>query len=159
MRNTEEIKKEMTDAFMSHPAIIDAFELDPAKSFESQFSKAGVINTLFYVVSMVIYSLESIFSIFKSEMDEQIAELKPHSLRWYRNKTLNFMYGEPLVSESDYYNCEQLNSDAIIQKRVVKYCAVTEAKDASILYIKIAGEKMGNREPLSLEQESALVEY
>lgn len=159
MRTIEQIKKEATDAFSRNPDIIAAYKLDAAKNFEEQFSKVSIESILFYVFAFCAYTLEFIFDTHAKEIEGYVSEMKPHSLRWYRNKTLAFLYGLDLVDESDRYDVTDINDSEQAKMRICKYCAVSEAKDASKLYIKVAGEENGKRNVLNPAQELALKSY
>lgn len=149
----------MTEAFIKNADVINKYGLDPNKTFEEQFSKVSIESILFYVFAACVWFHESIVEAHKADVYKQIDEMKPHSLRWYRNKALAFQFGHKLVDETDQYNNENISETDIEKSKVVKYCAVSEAKDASILYIKVAGENEGKRSPISPEQENALRTY
>ena len=69
----------------------------------------------------------------------------PHRPRWYRDKVLAFMKGKTLIADTDRYDTEGMTEDAIAAARVVKHAVAVENRDASLLTIKVAGEKDGKR--------------
>lgn len=159
MRTIQEIKKAMTDAYVAHETVIRLYKLEAGDTFEGRFSKISLESILFYVCALSMWALEGLFYKHKAEVAESIAQLKPHSLRWYRNKTLGFMYGKELVAESDYYDVSGMKDEDVNKAKVVKYCAVSEDLLHSTLLIKVAGEKDGKRGVLSEGQTQSLTDY
>ncbi len=160
MRTIAEIKQSMTAEFISNPSVIAKYELVEGKTFDEQFSKVSIESILFYVFAACAWFHESIVEKHKADVYNQIAEMKPHSLRWYRNKALAFQFGHALVFETDQYDNSNISETDIEKSKVVKYCAVRESKDASVLYIKIAGEdSSGKRTRITDDQENALNAY
>ncbi|GAB6123089.1 hypothetical protein [Dysgonomonas termitidis] len=132
-RTIQQIKKEMTDAWISDPAIRDKYELDATKTFEEQFSVVSIESILFFVVAASTWTLETLFDIHRREVEDTLSAQKPHRLKWYRNKTLAFQDGYLLPEDSDIY--------PVIDEaaKVVKYAAAVEPPDSSKILIKIAG--------------------
>lgn len=151
MRTIEEIKKSMLDDFYKQPGM--------ALKFNSTVSNAGILSVLFYVFAAVVWSMESLFYLHKGDVETYINEFKPHTLRWYRNKVLDYRAGKELIPETDQYDLSLFSEEELASTRVVKYCAVTEAVDASVLYIKVAGETSGKRGILSTDHENGLRAY
>jgi hypothetical protein len=132
-RTIAQIKKEITDVWISDTAIRDKYELDASKTFEQQFSVVSIESILFFVVAASIWTLETLFDIHRRETEDTLSAMKPHCLKWYRNKTLAFQDGYLLPPDSDVY--------PIIDEaaKVVKYAAAVEPPDSSKILIKIAG--------------------
>jgi len=66
-------------------------------------SKTAMYNLWAFIVAVVIAVLDNLFDWHKSEVDTELATLKPHSLLWYRNLALRFQYGQDLIQDSDQY--------------------------------------------------------
>lgn len=139
-RTINEIKKEMTMDFVSNVDVRVKYGLDEhggdqekKKSFEEEFSPVSLESIFFYIVAVAIWALEALFGVHKKEVDKALSERRPHRLKWYRNKVLEFQQGDTLLEDSDVYPV--INES----KRVVKYAAAVETPDSSKLYIKIAG--------------------
>lgn len=156
-RTITDIKKEMTDVFIANDTIKALYDLDSSKSFDAQFSTVSLESILFYVVAVAVWTLETLFDRHKQEVTELISELKPHTRNWYRNKALMFQFGQPLIPDTDTYDNTGLTAEEIAARQVVKYAAVVEV--AAVVYVKVAGGKEGNRQPLSDEQCTALKAY
>jgi hypothetical protein len=146
-RTIADIKKIITDAILQN-SIFQALGFDPAQTWDSQVSKTNVFDVLAYIVAFAIWSLESLFTLHKNEVNEIIAQQKSHSRNWSINKALAFQYGRDLEFESDYYDNSALTDEEIEAEQIVKQCAVDET-DGGKLYIKIACEVDGELERLS----------
>src|SRR4051812_35940365 len=79
----------------NNQAVIDMF---------NNTSRVAIWKILFYAVAFCIHALEVIYDLFKIEIDDRIALLKPHSARWYAEKAKDFQYGYALVPDTDGYD-------------------------------------------------------
>ena len=157
VRTIADIKKIITDAILQN-AVFQALGFDPAQTWDSQVSKTNVLNLLAYIVAFAIWSLESLFTLHKTEVETIISEQRAHGKNWYRNKALNFQYGRDLVSGEDYYDNTGLTDEQIEAEKIVKQCAVDENKNGS-LTMKVAREVNGERVPLSEADPDQLVSF
>jgi len=153
-RTVKEIKDEMTAEFISNSTVVEKYGLDSTKTFEEQFSKASIESILFYVFAFCAWTVEKLFDTHKTEVTNYIDEMKPHSLRWYVNKTKLFRIGQSLIEGTDQYSDEGLTEKEIEDRQIVKYAAASEQN--ATLYIKVAGS---GPKPISEEQQQALTEY
>ncbi|WP_373701559.1 hypothetical protein [Porphyromonas loveana] len=149
-RSIREIKRQMTGAYVAHPDIVKAYGLSPGKTFEEQFSKVSLESILFYVIASALWLVEEMVHRHRTEVDELIATLKPHSLRWYAHMSRLYMHGYQLIPDTDRYDLEGLSEEQIKDARVVRYAVATEA--STIVYIKVAGEDDFGR-PAQLREE------
>ncbi len=132
-RTIDEIKNEMAEAFMSDGALQSKYGFEQGDKFADRFSKASIENILLYIIASAIWTLEKLFDTHKAEVDEIIAAMKPHSLRWYVEKAKAFHYGEPLIAGTDKY--EKADDDEGVVMPVA-FAACTE--DNATLYLKVA---------------------
>ncbi|MCL2793608.1 MAG: hypothetical protein FWD87_11030 [Spirochaetaceae bacterium] len=157
-RTVEEIKKEMTSAFIAEPEVIAKYRLDTGLSSDEQLSKASIENIWFYIVAMAHYILERLFDTLRSDINREIDNKLPHTVRWYRTKVLQFQYpGRELIPDTDKYNNTGLTNGQVEGLQTVKYCSVEDRE--SILLIKVAKGLPGYREKLSNNEEEALGYY
>jgi hypothetical protein len=145
-RTVSEIKESMTSIFVKDTTIQQLYNIDTNLSFEAQFSKASIESILFYIVAFAIYTFEKILDLHKQEVTTIINELKPHTLRWYVNKTKEFRKGQPLIEDTDQYSDEKLTSEDIAKLQIVTYASAEEG--SGTLLIKVA-KGSDNIEPLS----------
>ena len=139
----------MTTQFMFSITLSEIYGFTPGDAFDDTFSKVSLESIIFYIIAVAHYTLETIFDALKSYINVQLAALKPHTARWYRDKTLGFMLGATLVQDEDYYDVTGMTDSEIAAAKVVKYAAAKEATDSSFLTIKIAGETGGIRSKLA----------
>lgn len=120
-------------------------------------SKVAIYRLFTRIVATCAWTVEVLFDTVKQEVNELIAQLKPHSLRWYANKAKDFQYGYTLPIDADRYDNTLLSDDVIDAAKIVKYSAVTEGEDGK-LRIKVAKEVV-DLAPLSAGELSAFSEY
>ena len=126
----------MTAEWIKQPAVMSAYGLDGKKTFKDCFSVASLENILFYVFAFAVWSLESLFDMHSTEVEQLIEKLEPHTLRWYVTKTKAYMQGCKLVADSDYYDTSAMSATDIEAAQVVKYAVATESN--TVVYIKVA---------------------
>lgn len=110
-----------------------------------------------YVVAVCIWTLEVLFDQHKAEITELIDRLKPHSLKWYAEKAMNFQYGFDLSPDEDYYNNTGLTEEQVTTSKIVAYAAVVEQTKS--LRLKVAQAVGGDLAPLEADQLLAFTEY
>lgn len=154
MRTITDIKKELTDAFMANENLQKAYGFAPGTAFDKQFSRVSLESLLLYIVAFAQWTLEKLFDTHTQEVEEYISTMKPHTLRWYVEKSKAFLYGLPLVDGTDTYNTKGYTDDQLAIKRIISFAACTEHN--ATLYLKVAKE---GPEPLSDEEKSAFVAY
>jgi hypothetical protein len=153
MATIQEIKKQMTDEFIANPKVVEMYGLNTSKSFEEQFSVASIESILFFVAATAMWSMQSIFSLFRADVSAALAADKAHRASWYKTKTLAFQEDTLLPADSDVYQVIEP------ENQVVKYCSAVDAQDSSKLMIKIAGEQGGLRQPLTNEITAQVTAY
>lgn len=159
-RKTEDIKNSITQSFISNQNIIDLYGLDPESSFEAQFSLVSFENIFFNIITLIVWTLESLFDTHKEEVYISLTEKKPHTLRWYRNKVRDFQYGFDLIEDTDVFQNGNATIESISASKVIKYAAVTESTTESRLIVKVATEDTnGILSPISQPIYTALVAY
>lgn len=121
-RTIEDIKKEMTDAFMADETLHLKYGFDKNKSFNEQFSKASLESLLFYIVACSIWILENLFDKHQEEVSETISK-RAHTLRWYREKAFAFQYGYDLREDIAEYDNSNLTDEQIEQSKIVEKCS------------------------------------
>lgn len=119
-------------------------------------SITAIWNLWAYVTAVVIVALENLFDLHKAENDAIIATLKPHTALWYRDKALNFQYGQDLTENGIYENVGLTPQDIAAQKIIVQ-AAVTEIDGR--LIIKVTKASGDDLVALSTLQLTAFVAY
>lgn len=159
----EDIKLQMTEAFISNDAVIEAYELTPGKTFEEEFSTVSIESILFYCLAYGVYLLYAFFDLFKKETDAAIVNYTHPTLAKLAEKIKSFQYGDALIPERDIYNNTGLTDAQIAEKKIIKYASATEQPFSNGRYgvrLKLAGEDgNGNRVQLLPEQLEAAIEF
>lgn len=139
--------------------ILQAKAQEPALNELNSTSKVAVWRLWVYIIAVAIWSLEKLFDQHKADIDKRLAELKPHTARWYRSKALAFQYGFDLLPDSDKFNNQGHAEEAIEASKIVKYSAVIESKNEGRLIVKIAGEQSEQLQPITEPQKQAFEAY
>lgn len=156
-RTLTKIKSELTTAFMADTTLATKYGFTIGSSFDSTFSKVSLENLLLYIVAAAIWTHERLFDEHKTEVENVIAELKPHTLRWYVNKVKQFRVGQSLIEGTDRYDNGNFTDDEIAQMQIVHFAAATES--ATTIYIKVATDNNGTKRPLTKSQLDGLKAY
>lgn len=95
-----------------------------------------------YVMADQVNVLEQELDQHKAEVEEDLKNLKPASLDWYKYKLLNFQYGFPLIPETSEFDNTGYTDDQIEASKVIKYAAplrIIQPNGHIIIKGKIAG--------------------
>ena len=154
-RTIEEIKKSMTDQFLSDETLRQAYGITGDVTWDSTFSKVSVENMLMYVVAFVAHTLEVMMDAFRKDVDTQIAQNIVPTVRWYHTQAVAFQYGDQLEYNEEYGHFEypEVNED----KRLVKYCAVKDRGGS--IQVLVSGDSNGVPTVLSNDVLSAFKSY
>ena len=139
--------------------ILQAKAQEPALNELNSTSKVAIWRLWVYIIAVAIWSLEKLFDQHRADIDKRLAELKPHTARWYRSKALAFQYGFDLLPDSDKFNNQGHTEEAIEASKIVKYSAVIESKNEGRLIVKIAGEQGDTLQPITDAQKQAFESY
>ena len=139
--------------------ILQAKAQEPALNELNSTSKVAIWRLWVYIIAVAIWSLEKLFDQHRADIDKRLAELKPHTARWYRSKALAFQYGFDLLPDSDKFNNVGHTEEAIEASKIVKYSAVIESKNEGRLIVKIAGEQGNTLQPITDAQKQAFEAY
>lgn len=154
-----EIKNTICEAYISDPAIVAKYGLDETKTFSEQFSVVSLESILFYAVSVAIWFSSTLFDQHKADMETILSQQLVHRTSWYAYKAKLFQFGFELNGDTDNYNNAGATEAQINASRVVKYSAAITASDKSILFLKIATDNNGKRQPLPENQLTAFSKY
>lgn len=114
-----------------------------------------------YVFAMALFILERLFDVHRKEVEDRIAQTRPHTASWYRNMALNFLYGVELVPETDYYNTSDMTEEQLQAARIIANAAPVK----EVLYgngrLRMKVVKLVNNEyaPLTSEELTAFAAY
>lgn len=158
-RTISEIKKSLTDEYLAQKEVQIKYGIAPGTKWEDAFSKVSIENIIFYVVASALYVVERLLDTHIDKVNAMLDERMPHTLRWYRDKTMAFIYGAPLITDSDKFDTSNLSEQDIENGKVVKFASVTEDTTLSAINIKVATADNEGRKPLSGDQHKKLETY
>lgn len=155
-RTVQEIKKNMTDRFMSDATLRSAYGITGEDAtWDNTFSSVSVENILMYIVAVCAYTLEVMFDRHKVEVDERIAANIVPTVRWYHTQALAFQYGDILVFDEATQSYRYAVEDE--SKKIVKYCAVQDA--GNTIQMLISGQTGGLPSVISGDEMTAFKAY
>lgn len=152
-RTFEEIKLSITESFINNATIQDKYGLTPGQTFEQEFSKVSLENIIFSIIAFSIWSLESLWDIFKAENEAEMAKQKIHSKQWYRQKALDWQYGFSVIPGTDQFNNTGKSEEEIEASKIVAQAACIKMISSSgygILRVKAA--KASGHELVKLDE-------
>lgn len=145
-----EIKAQILEEKLSYSS------LDELNS-TSNVSIFGIIAEIVATIAWVLYSFHDLFVI---EYNEKLSREKRYKLLWYRDRALEFRYGQEIIN--DEYNNDGLTDAEILAMQVIKRAAVIELElnNRKNLFIKLATEDAnGDLAPVSDEIKAAVEVY
>lgn len=155
-RTVQEIKKNMTDRFMSDATLRSAYGITGEDAtWDNTFSSVSVENILMYIVAVCAYTLEVMFDRHKVEVDERIVANIVPTVRWYHTQALAFQYGDILVFDEATQSYRYAVEDE--SKKIVKYCAVQDA--GNTIQMLISGQTGGLPSVISGDEMTAFKAY
>ena len=158
-RTVEQIFNEQKDEAIRLATLANDADLIAMFNNTSAFASWRV---LFYIMAYTVWSLENLWDIFQKLINDTIAQLTPHTTRWYRTKALLFQFGMNLLPDSDKFDNTGFTNQQIIDSKIIKYAAVNEAtiQQRRSLLIKVAGvDAGGNLQPITAPQLDAFTAY
>lgn len=139
--------------------IIQAKEAQKELKALDSTSKVSIWRLIIYIIAFEIFNFQQLLESHKQEITDKIANLRPASLPWYREKAMIFQYGFSLKPDTDIFDNTGYTEEQILQSKIVKYAAVNNSDTKSRIILKIAGETGGVLNPLTEEQKKAFETY
>lgn len=91
---TEEIRQELTRAFMNNANAASLFNFQQGASFDSTFSRAGLVSILFYVVAYVIALKERVLDMWKQDITDIADSTRYGTWHWWIKTCKAFQEGD-----------------------------------------------------------------
>lgn len=152
-RALNEIKAQITTAFIDNETVQQFYELTPGQSFEEQFSLVSIESILFDIVAFAIWVLESLFDVFRQEIQNKIDASKPFTLKWYKAVALGYQHGFTIDEDGEYIN-GTATEEQILSSKIVAQVAFekTIIQGHGVLRCKTAKEEGGELVKLTPEE-------
>jgi hypothetical protein len=147
-RTKQLIKDGMLLAVANHPVL---------GSLLTSTSATAIWILFIEIVAACVCSLEILHDLFKADVSETIAALKPHTTRWYAGIAKKFQYGYNLVADADYYDNTGISDSVVASSKIVTYAAVVEQFPG--LRVKVAKTVGSDLAALSAPELAAFVNY
>lgn len=152
-RTITEIKKIMTDAFLQNEDLRESYDITGEVTWEQKFSTVSIENILIYIVAACLYVHETLWDMFRAEVNEVIDSNIVPTVRWYYTQAKAYQHGDVLVYNEAQQNFGYAQDDAT--KRIVTYAAVRD-RGGSLL-IQVA--KGDTPTPLSTDELNGFKAY
>lgn len=157
-----EIKKLMTDKFISNANVIALYNLEAGKTFEQQFSVVSIESILFFIIAFCCHVQQTLFDKSVTDTDAALATKKPHRLQFYAEQAKLFQFGFPLVSDKSRFDNTGYTADEIEASKVIDYSAVVEQENQFgrvSLQMKIAHDNGTDLEPVAAGAYDAFISW
>lgn len=137
--------------------IIADVQSDSTLSGLNSTSVTAIWRLWTYIVASAIWALEILWDAFRIEITDLVAAQKPHTLRWYQRKALDFQYGGTLVPGEDYFDNTGVDPDDVSDQKIIAQAAAVEQSGS--LIVKVAKEVGGELTALNSTENDAVVAY
>jgi len=154
MDSLEDIKKEITDAFMADQRTIAKYGLSGTETFAQKFKTLSIENIIFYIVAYVIWLREKAQQSWLTDVQASALATRYGTKEWWWKKALEFQYGDQSVVIDDQSVGYQ-TQDAT--KQIIKYAAISQENNT--VYIKVAKEDGGTLGKLATGELDAFNAY
>jgi len=145
-RSKKEIKKLITDEFISKPEIIAKYGLTPGNTFEQEFSLVSLENIIFDIIAFFMMVHEQIVSL-------NAANTRPQNIPNYKAMVMSYLDGLPIIWKDGQYQFDTTGVTDVEALKIIKRCAVIST--SSGILVKIAGASG----PLTNDQATAVLYY
>lgn len=146
-RTTDEIQEE----------ILEAVAADATLSALNSGSGFSVYRLWARVVAAAHVLLEQFFDAHSAEVAALVANMRPHTLRWYQQMAVKFQYGRDLPDGDIFYDNTGVDVTTIEAEQIIAQAAAVN--ENGTLVLKVAREVSGDLEPLTSPQYDAFEAY
>ena len=145
-RTIQQIKAAMTQQFMSDSVIRTKYGITGDATFDNTFSKVSLESIWFSIVASAIWVLESIFDVFRADVEERISSSVMASIPWYHQVALEFQYGDELIfdEKTQQFVYPEIHPD----NQVVKFAAARDL-GGGVLVLAAGADANGKPQKLS----------
>lgn len=162
-RTVQEITDGIITDILARPTLANMLGLDPGLSLEEQ----TISQTAFWYNVVVIFAIaanvvEGLFDTHKTDVNDDLEKLKPHSPSWYSQKAKSYVYGAPLEELEDSQDLSGYTDEQIEELSIIDYVAINEVVEGGIskLEIKVAKEGTGgDLEELTEDEKNGFSAY
>lgn len=121
-------------------------------------SKVAFWNLQFWIQAVAIFVHESLFDVFKSDVETRALEIIPATTRFYVIEALKFQLGDELVFTDGTFKFTDSTSAEALEKQIVSQASARDINE--VVTIKIAKDDgAGGLEKLSPTEKTAFEAY
>lgn len=120
-------------------------------------SKVSIWRLWVYIMSLAIYSFETIMDAFEVHIKSLIADNQIHTSRWYQERILEFQLGFDLDRNIGAYNNEGVEASVVEESKIIDSASVESLE--GFLRIKVAKVENGELTRLNDTELQALSAY
>ncbi|KKN24449.1 hypothetical protein LCGC14_0894740 [marine sediment metagenome] len=121
-------------------------------------SKVAIWRLIFWMIAVAIFVHESLFDVFKSDVEKRALEIVPATTRFYVIESKKFQLGDMLVFLNDKFQYSDTTSIAAIAKQIIKQASARDINQ--VVTIKIAKDDgAGGLEKLTTVEKTAFEAY
>ena len=153
MSSLAEIKKQLTDEWMSNPEVQAKFGFVAGTSFDDKFKPASMVNILFYICAYVVWLRETALDSWREDVDATALATRYGTKEWWHKIALAWQDGD-MTSVVDGAIAYSIIDET---KQKVKFCAVVE--EGRTLYLRVAGGTAPALIPLTNDELIRLQSY
>lgn len=121
----------------------------------SSNSRVAIWRLMIFVCALAIWTHEKLMDVQLAEIEQAAEDAVPGTVQWYRNLSLDFQDGDPLVWDSKQK--KYVYSPVNINNRLVEYAAAIESNNQVI--VKVAKDSGGVPAPLSAAEKARFEQY
>jgi len=90
-----------------------------------------------WVFSFAHYVMQQIWEVFREEVNAEIEASRSHNKQWYREKALNYLFGVPLITDTDNFDTTGLTDAQIATAKIVANCAHLRVVINNVVYLRL----------------------
>lgn len=135
------------------PKVKEALGIAPSTVITTT-SFEGMLTYAFAFVSNI---LETVYDLFKVEIETLVAQKKPQTEQWYAEIAKDFQYGYTIDDETLEYDNTGLTPEQIEASKIIQYVAVVEG--VNVVRVKVATQGSADLDVLNPDQLTAFSAY
>ena len=149
-----EIKKELTDEFISSPEVKEKWQLNDNDNFEDVFKTSSIENLLFYIVASIIYLREKMHSLWLKDVEQTALATRYGTKQWWWKMAMMWQDGDSVEIKDDGVIGYATEDET---KKIIKYAAIVS--EGRAVYIRVAKTIGNDLAALSSEELSRFQDY
>lgn len=135
MATVQQFKEQIATEFMAMTSVKRLYNLDETKTFEQCFSAVSIESIFLYIWAFGAWVITSLFDKHRTDVLAALAELKPHSIRWYTTKAKAYQHGDELPKDESNQVSSDVYSNIVEFKKIVRFAVARELEGVVLLKV------------------------